>query len=70
MSPVSALPTTPPTPATELAGAIRRGERSAVEALEEHLTRIDAAEVDVHAFNLVLADRARSAARTIDERMK
>jgi len=69
VSPASALPGVAPESAVALAGAVRRGERSAAEALEEHLARIEAAEADVHAFNLVLADRARSAARAIDERV-
>jgi aspartyl-tRNA(Asn)/glutamyl-tRNA(Gln) amidotransferase subunit A len=55
--------------AIEIAGAVRRGERSARDVLEQHLARIDAHEGDVHAFNLVLADRARATADRIDERI-
>src|SRR5204863_1715358 len=40
--------------------------RRARDVLEEHLTRIDAREADVHAFNLVLADDARARADDID----
>ncbi|MCU1427576.1 MAG: aspartyl/glutamyl-tRNA(Asn/Gln) amidotransferase subunit [Actinomycetia bacterium] len=52
--------------ATELAAAVRSGERSAVEVVEEHLSRIDAREGELHAFNLVMADDARAAAAQID----
>jgi aspartyl-tRNA(Asn)/glutamyl-tRNA(Gln) amidotransferase subunit A len=53
-------------PAVEIARAVRSGERSAVEVLEEHLARIDEREADVHAFNLVQRDDARAAAARID----
>jgi aspartyl-tRNA(Asn)/glutamyl-tRNA(Gln) amidotransferase subunit A len=69
VSGASAVPEAAPPSAVTLAGAVRRGERSALDVLEEHLGRVDAAEGDVHAFNLVLADRARAAARRIDERV-
>jgi aspartyl-tRNA(Asn)/glutamyl-tRNA(Gln) amidotransferase subunit A len=35
--------------------------------LDEHLARIEAAEADVHAFNLVTTERARLAASRVDE---
>jgi aspartyl-tRNA(Asn)/glutamyl-tRNA(Gln) amidotransferase subunit A len=54
-------------PAVEIARAVRSGERSAVEVLEEHLARIDEREADVHAFNLVQRDAARAAAACIDD---
>jgi aspartyl-tRNA(Asn)/glutamyl-tRNA(Gln) amidotransferase subunit A len=53
--------------ALQLAAAVRSGERSAVDVVEEHLARVDAREEKVHAFNLVLADEARAAAAAIDE---
>jgi aspartyl-tRNA(Asn)/glutamyl-tRNA(Gln) amidotransferase subunit A len=53
-------------PAVEIARAVRSGERSAVEVLEEHLARIDEREADVHAFNLVQRDDARAAAARVD----
>ncbi|MCU4186527.1 Asp-tRNA(Asn)/Glu-tRNA(Gln) amidotransferase subunit GatA [Acidiferrimicrobium sp. IK] len=53
-------------PALDLAAAVRRGERSAVDVLEEHLARVDATEADVHAFNTVLGERARVAAGEVD----
>jgi aspartyl-tRNA(Asn)/glutamyl-tRNA(Gln) amidotransferase subunit A len=52
--------------AASIADDVRTGRRRAVDILEEHLDRIAAAEGDVHAFNLVLADEARAAAARID----
>jgi aspartyl-tRNA(Asn)/glutamyl-tRNA(Gln) amidotransferase subunit A len=52
--------------ALEIAAAVRAGERSAVDVLDEHLARITEREADVHAFNLVLADEARAAAEAVD----
>jgi aspartyl-tRNA(Asn)/glutamyl-tRNA(Gln) amidotransferase subunit A len=52
--------------AVAIAEAVRTGERTASEVLEEHLSRIDAHEDDIHAFNLVLADQARERAAEID----
>ncbi len=52
--------------AVEIAAAVRSGERSAREVLEEHLAAVDAREDEVHAFNLVLADEARAAADAVD----
>jgi aspartyl-tRNA(Asn)/glutamyl-tRNA(Gln) amidotransferase subunit A len=53
----------------EIAEAVRSGSASAADIVEEHLARISAREGDVHAFNLVLADEARSAAAAIDRRV-
>jgi aspartyl-tRNA(Asn)/glutamyl-tRNA(Gln) amidotransferase subunit A len=53
--------------AAELAAAVRNGQISASQLLEEHLDRIDAAEPEVHAFNLVLAEEARRQAAAVDE---
>ena len=53
--------------AARIASAVRSGERTASEVLEEHLSRVEAHEESVHAFNLVLADAARAAARAVDE---
>ena len=52
--------------AVEIARAVRTGERSAVEVLEEHLARITEREPEVHAFNLVLEEQARAAAEAVD----
>jgi aspartyl-tRNA(Asn)/glutamyl-tRNA(Gln) amidotransferase subunit A len=52
--------------AVEIARAVRAGEKSAREVVEEHLAAIDAREPEIHAFNIVLADEARAAAGAID----
>jgi aspartyl-tRNA(Asn)/glutamyl-tRNA(Gln) amidotransferase subunit A len=54
----------------ELARDIREGRKSATLVLEEHLQRIDARESEIHAFNLVTADRAREAAARVDEAVR
>ena len=55
--------------ATDIARAVRAGERSAREVLDAHLEVVAAHESDVHAFNLVLADEARVAADALDRRI-
>ena len=55
--------------AVEIAAAVRAGERSAVEVLEEHLGRIGERDAELHAFNLVTADAARAAAAEVDRRV-
>jgi aspartyl-tRNA(Asn)/glutamyl-tRNA(Gln) amidotransferase subunit A len=45
---------------------VRAGRRRAREVLEEHLSRIEGREAEIHAFNRVLADDARSAADEVD----
>ncbi len=52
--------------AVDIARAVRAGERSAVDVLDEHLARIAAREPEVHAFNLVLEEQARAAAEAVD----
>ena len=52
--------------ALEIAAAVRSGERSAVDVLDEHLARITARDEEIHAFNLVTADEARAHAGSID----
>jgi aspartyl-tRNA(Asn)/glutamyl-tRNA(Gln) amidotransferase subunit A len=52
--------------AVEIAAGVRSGRTQARGVLEEHLARIDASEADVHAFNLVVADRARQTADRVD----
>ena len=54
----------------ELARDIREGKKSAAAVLEEHLQRIDERESEIHAFNLVTADRARAAAAQVDEEVR
>jgi len=56
--------------AVAIADAVRAGRRSAVDVVDEHLARIAERERELHAFNLVLADRARAAAADIDRRVK
>ncbi len=52
--------------ASDIAAAVRAGDHRAADVLEEHLANIAAREPDIHAFNLVLADEARSAAAAVD----
>ena len=52
--------------ATEIARAVRAGDRRARDVVDEHLTAIDARESELDAFNLVLADEARAAADAVD----
>jgi aspartyl-tRNA(Asn)/glutamyl-tRNA(Gln) amidotransferase subunit A len=56
-----------PSPSTELAAAVRTGERSAADVLAGYLAAIDARESDIHAFNLVATDEARAEASAIDQ---
>jgi aspartyl-tRNA(Asn)/glutamyl-tRNA(Gln) amidotransferase subunit A len=53
-------------PGGAIAAAVRAGRRRAREVLEEHLSRIEGREAEIHAFNRVLADDARSAADEVD----
>ncbi|MDP9387052.1 MAG: Asp-tRNA(Asn)/Glu-tRNA(Gln) amidotransferase subunit GatA [Actinomycetota bacterium] len=63
--------TTPaPVPtAVEIAEAVRAGQRSARQVLEECLARVGVGEGDVHAFTTLLADEARAAADGVDQRL-
>ncbi|MBN2623896.1 MAG: Asp-tRNA(Asn)/Glu-tRNA(Gln) amidotransferase subunit GatA, partial [Acidimicrobiales bacterium] len=67
------MTTDPAVPAADsalgIAAAVRSGTRSAVDVVEEHLTAIAARDGEIHAFNLVTADRARQAALEIDRRV-
>ena len=55
--------------AVEIADAVRRGRRTAREVVEESLAAIGAGDGEIHAFNAVLADEARTAADGIDARV-
>ena len=55
--------------AAEIAAAVASGERTASDVVGEHLDRIAAHEGDVHAFNVVLDEQARSDAADLDERI-
>jgi aspartyl-tRNA(Asn)/glutamyl-tRNA(Gln) amidotransferase subunit A len=57
------------TTATDIAAAVRSGERSAAEVLEESLSAIDQRESEIHAFNTVTADAARASAASVDARI-
>ncbi len=52
--------------AVSIADDVRSGRRSAQAILDLHRARIDAAEADVHAFNLVLRREADDAAARVD----
>ena len=52
--------------AIDIAAAVRKGERSARDVVDEHLARIAERDGELHAFNLVLADEARAAAEAVD----
>lgn len=54
------------TPAVELAASIRRGELSALEAVDAVLERLERVNPAINAFALVLADEAREAAAAAD----
>ena len=54
------------TTARVIASAVRSGSRRATEVLEPFLSRIEAHDGDVHAFNTVTAEQARAAAAAID----
>ena len=55
--------------AARIAAAVRSGERSAREVLEEHLVRIDDREGEIHAFNHLMVDEARARAADVDARI-
>jgi amidase len=59
---------TSPISAIDIAEAVRSGQRSATEVVEESLARIAAADEAIGAFQLVDADRARHAAAALDAR--
>ena len=52
--------------ALAVAAAVRSGERTAQEVLEEHLALIAERDGEIGAFNLVLAEEAKAAAERID----
>lgn len=55
-------------PATELAAAVRTGEVSALDVVDDHLARIAEVNPYLNAVTQLLADRARAAARETDRR--
>jgi aspartyl-tRNA(Asn)/glutamyl-tRNA(Gln) amidotransferase subunit A len=54
------------TGAVGIAAGVRDSTLRAVDVVEEHLAAIAAREPEIHAFNLVLADQARSRAEAVD----
>ena len=54
----------------DIAAQVSSGALSAAKVLEENLAAIDAREKEIHAFNLVTADRARERAAQIDADVK
>ena len=54
----------------DVAAAVSSGKLSASSVLEENLAAIDLREKEIHAFNLVTADRARERAAQIDADVK
>ena len=52
--------------ALDIAAAVRSGERSAADVVDEYLARIDARDGELNAFNLVRAEEARAAAAAVD----
>jgi aspartyl-tRNA(Asn)/glutamyl-tRNA(Gln) amidotransferase subunit A len=52
--------------ASAIAAAVRAGERTARDVVDEHLRAIERREGEIHAFNVVLADEARAAADEVD----
>lgn len=56
--------------AVDVATSVAAGELTASAVLEENLAAIDAREKEVHAFNLVTAERARERAAQIDADVK
>ena len=50
----------------EIVDAIRAGDTTAADVVEHHLTVIDAGEPEIHAFNTVIAERARRRAAAVD----
>ena len=52
-----------------IASAVRSGDTSAADTIEDHLGRIEATEADIHAFNHLDPDASRAEAQAIDERI-
>ncbi len=53
--------------ASEIAAGVRSGSLKAAAVIEDHLARIEARDGEIHAFNTVLAERARERAAAIDD---
>jgi len=55
-----------PTGVLAIAAGVADGSVSAASVVDEHLARIDAGDGEIHAFNTVVADRARERAAAVD----
>ena len=55
--------------ALEIVEAVKNGQRTARQVVEDSLAAISARDGEIHAFNLVTAEQARSAADDIDRRV-
>lgn len=55
--------------ALAIAANVSSGNTTAAQVVDQHLAAIDARESEIHAFNLVLDERARAAAADIDQRI-
>jgi aspartyl-tRNA(Asn)/glutamyl-tRNA(Gln) amidotransferase subunit A len=55
-----------PTGVLAIAAVVADGSVSAASVVDEHLARIDAGDGEIHAFNTVVADRARERAAAVD----
>lgn len=62
---MTSKPGTYPT-AIDIAVSVRSGERTASEVLEDHLARIGSSDAEIHAFNHVMVEEARSTAEAVD----
>lgn len=58
-----------PQSAADIAAGVRSGDLSASDVLEIHLSRIEAGEGEIHAFNTVMAEQAREQAAEVDRRV-
>jgi aspartyl-tRNA(Asn)/glutamyl-tRNA(Gln) amidotransferase subunit A len=56
--------------AAGIAADVRSGQRTAKSVLDEHMDRIRRFEGEIHAFNLVLEEQARTQAAAIDESVR
>lgn len=57
----------PPASAGEIAAAVRRRDVSALEVVDAHLERVGHTNSELNALTVVFADRARDAARAVDQ---
>ncbi|MCU1358253.1 MAG: aspartyl/glutamyl-tRNA(Asn/Gln) amidotransferase subunit [Acidimicrobiales bacterium] len=68
-SPSSPSSPSPAGTAREIARSVRSGERSAVDVLDGYVAAIEARETEIHAFNELTLDQARTVAADIDRRV-